>query len=180
VRGDARAVGCSEVLLSAAPGAPLVVGVGLNRVAVLAEVDAVLVCGLDSAQGVKAAVDALKAEGRAEVDMATAAPPPDWEGWLFTAALPLWWALGADYRRGGFHEALDLEGRAVFAPRRARVQTRQVYVYATAGRMGWAGPWRAAAAHGLDFFLDRYRRPDGLFRTLVGDDGAPLDDTAML
>jgi mannose-6-phosphate isomerase len=34
--------------------------------------------------------------------------------------------------------------------------------------------------HGLDFFVARFQRPDGLFRTKVGADGSPIDETAVL
>ena len=46
--------------------------------------------------------------------------------------------------------------------------------------LGWPGPWREAAQHGLDGLVARYRRPDGLYRTLVAPDGDALDETAML
>ncbi len=100
--------------------------------------------------------------------------------WLKADALPIWWTNGADHARGGFQELLSLEGKAVPAKRRARVQARQIYAYATGGRLGWTGPWRAAVEHGLDFFLTRYRMPSGLFRTLVEEDGTPADDTVWL
>ncbi|MEK7430757.1 MAG: AGE family epimerase/isomerase [Pseudomonadota bacterium] len=103
-----------------------------------------------------------------------------YDDWARTAAMPLWWTQGADRVRGGFHEALSIEGEPRPGFRRARVQSRQVYSYATAGAMGWDGPWREAAWHGMTFFLERFRREDGLFRCLVGLDGAVLDDTAML
>ncbi|MET3528108.1 AGE family epimerase/isomerase [Phenylobacterium koreense] len=103
-----------------------------------------------------------------------------YDRWLRKAALPIWWAKGADRQQGGFIEALSVEGDPRPGPRRARVQGRQAYVYATAGMLGWDGPWREAAWHGVDFFVDRFRRPDGLFRTLVGLDGEVLDDTPML
>ena len=100
--------------------------------------------------------------------------------WMETSALPLWWNKGADHVRGGFHEALDQCGRPVLANRRARVQARQVYVYATAGELGWDGPWHEAVAHGLDFFLAHYPREDGLYRTVVSPKGAVVDDAAWL
>ena len=100
--------------------------------------------------------------------------------WLLTAALPLWWDRGADRTQGGFYELLTLEGEPVQADRRARVQARQIYAYATGGRLGWTGPWRDAVAHGLDFFLGCYRLESGLFRTLVHADGSPADDTVWL
>ena len=166
---------------------PVVVGIGLSRIAVIAEPDSVLVCDLGQAQAVKTAVDRLKAAGSPVLDLPARARPESLpamkaklDRWLFGSALPLWWALGADHLGGGFVELLDGDGRDLRAPRRARVQARQVYSFAAAGALGWPGPWRAATAHGLDYFLARYRRPDGLFRTLVAADGAPADETAML
>jgi mannose-6-phosphate isomerase len=102
------------------------------------------------------------------------------QGWLFDCALPLWWRVGADHEGGGFHEAIGHDGVALHKDRRARVQARQIYVYATAGALGWTGPWREAVEHGLTYFLTRYRRPDGLFRTCVTAQGAIADDTAVL
>jgi len=75
---------------------------------------------------------------------------------------------------------LDHQGKPVQANRRARVQARQIYVYATAGDLGWDGPWQDAVEHGLDFFLKNYLRPDGLFRTIVAPDGQAVDDRAWL
>jgi len=100
--------------------------------------------------------------------------------WLTTAALPLWWETGADRENGGFHERLALDGSPCLEPRRARVQARQVFTYAVAGQLGWAGPSRQAVEHGLEFFRRAYERPDGTFRTLVGPDGATLDDGVVL
>jgi len=164
-----------------------VVGLGLKRIAIVAESDAILICDLDHAQGVKTAVEVLKSQGRPEVDVRPRASekqsvktPADLRQWLNSAALPIWWALGADHERGGFYEALDHRGAPVIAPRRARVQTRQIYTFAKAAEMGWAGPAKAAVAHGLDYFVCRYRRDDGLFRALVTQDGAPADETARL
>lgn len=123
--------------------------------------------------GVQPALDFQRFAGLAQA--------AEWyDHWARTAAMPLWWAQGADHVRGGFHEALSVQGQPRPGARRARVQSRQVYAYATAGAMNWHGPWREAAWHGMDFFLERFRRPDGLFRTLVGLDGEVLDDTAML
>ncbi len=100
--------------------------------------------------------------------------------WLHGDALPLWWKSGADHAKGGYHELLGLDGRPVAAPRRARVQARQAFVYARAGRLGWDGPAREAAEHGLSYFEPHYRRPDGLFRAMVDADGKPLDERAFL
>ena len=159
--------------------------IGLENVAVVTEHDSVLVCRLDKSQSVKTVVERLRTEGRPQSDFPTTAaapstgrPPEALKPWLMTAALPLWWAVGAD-PDWGFHESLDAEGRPTDEARRCRVQARQAYVYATAGQMGWAGPWETAVEHGLAALAEKYRRPDGLFRTLVAPDGAILDDRAM-
>ena len=55
-----------------------------------------------------------------------------------------------------------------------------MFVYATAGRLGWRGPWQAAIDHGLDDLAKRYRRPDGLYRASIRHDGAPHDEAALL
>ena len=103
----------------------------------------------------------------------------DWKRWLFDAALPLWASRGVNAATGGFEEAIAWDGTPVQAPLRARVQARQVYVFATAGALGWTGPWRERLEGGLGF-IARYRRPDGLYRTRVHRDGSPLDDTPVL
>ncbi len=100
--------------------------------------------------------------------------------WLLKDAYPIWWEVGADHMRGGFYEKIAQDGTPVEAPRRARVQPRQIYAFAAAKALGWDGPAEAAVAHGLDFFLGRYLRPDGLVRTLVSPEGEPLDDSVAL
>ncbi|MDP2213497.1 AGE family epimerase/isomerase [Phenylobacterium sp.] len=184
VRGRALAVDASDCLVRTPAGTQVTL-IGVKDIAVVVDQGQVLVCNLSASQQVKTAVDRLKAEGRETLP--STAPFDTIEGaaawfdrWLRTSALPLWWTLGADHVRGGFHEALTPEGEPVEAPRRSRVQTRQTFVYATAGQMGWQGPWRQAAWHGMTYFLDRYRRPDGLFRALVSEAGEPLDETAAL
>ncbi len=100
--------------------------------------------------------------------------------WLLDDALPLWWSVGGDHAAGGFHEAIDLAGRPVRAERRARVQARQIFTYAVGGELGWTGPWREAVAHGLDYFVGRYRRPDGLFWNTLSVTGEPVGPAAHL
>lgn len=100
--------------------------------------------------------------------------------WLMNAALPLWWENGADRERGGFHELLGQGGLPVLAPRRARVQGRQSYVYAVAGFLGWSGPWTEGALHGLNYLNAYYKRPSGLFCTQVSPDGKITNEAEML
>ena len=96
-------------------------------------------------------------------------------GWLLNDAMPLWWSVGADHVGGGFHEAIDLAGHPVLSERRARVQARQIFTYAVGGGLGWTGPWRQAVEHGLDYFIGRYRRPDGLFWNTLTAAGEPIE-----
>lgn len=90
--------------------------------------------------------------------------------WLFDEALPLWSTLGR--APVGWHDRVGRDLRPVNAPMRMRVQGRQTYVFAEAGRLGWSGPWREAVEHGLDF-LDRHApRADGLAAHAFSADGS--------
>jgi mannose-6-phosphate isomerase len=100
-------------------------------------------------------------------------------GWLCDAAYPLWSTRGVD-PAGGFHERLGQDGRPLAEPRRSRVNPRQAYCFAVAPSLGWRGDSAALVRHGLDYWVARYRRPDGLFRTLVNADGSPRDERALL
>lgn len=102
------------------------------------------------------------------------------EQWLTESALPLWWEAGADHQSGGYYELLSPNGTPPVSNRRARVQSRQSYVYAQAGLMGWHGPWREAAAHGIDYLFGHYRQSHGEVSTLVSPQGDVLDATKML
>ena len=95
--------------------------------------------------------------------------------WLFDDALPLWWEDGADRVRGGFYEAIDLEGRPLARPHRARVIARQAFAYGEAGRLGWNGPWRDAVRHALDYFGRHFITADATVVSLVGLDGKVSD-----
>ncbi|MBV9509604.1 MAG: AGE family epimerase/isomerase [Caulobacteraceae bacterium] len=156
--------------------------IGVSNVAVIADGGSLLICDLGHSQAVKAAAGRFPPQGLTIVDRQTSleAFAERYRHWLATAALPLWWSLGWDHGGAGFHDKIGLDGRAARGPRRARVQTRQAFVYANAHLRGHEGPWRDVAARGLEYFIDRYRRPDGLYRTLVDDDGAVLDDRPFL
>jgi mannose/cellobiose epimerase-like protein (N-acyl-D-glucosamine 2-epimerase family) len=99
--------------------------------------------------------------------------------WLLESAYPLWSTRGID-SRGGFQERLTLTGEPTRDARRARVQPRQIFAFSRAPLLGWTGDARGAAVQGLGYFLGRYRRGDGLFRTLITADGTPVDDRAIL
>jgi mannose-6-phosphate isomerase len=97
--------------------------------------------------------------------------------WLFEAALPLWWRVGADHALGGYHERIDFDGRPVVLPRRSRVAARQAYCYREAGRLGWNGPWRQAGRHALNFLHQRFVQDDGTVISAVDQHGTVLDAT---
>lgn len=97
--------------------------------------------------------------------------------WAAEQAYPIWWKVGADHELGGFQEKIAMDGAPVVLPKRARVQPRQIYSFSKARAVGWVGDMEASVRHGLDFYLANYRRPDGLFRTLVAPDGKPLDES---
>ena len=158
--------------------------IGARNLAIIADERGLLICDLHRSQGVKAAAEhfAVKSPppAPAPVETQLTSFADRFERWLRASALPLWWSVGADHQRGGYYDLVSLDGRPVEGPRRARVQTRQTFVYALAARLGFDGPWRQAAEHGIDYFIQHYRRADGLYRTLVGPDGASLDDTPFL
>src|SRR6185503_18895810 len=85
-----------------------------------------------------------------------------------------------DAASGAFEEALTVDGRPVSAPRRARVQARQAFVYASAAEAGLGADWLAAAERGFVFYRAHYQRPDGQFAILADRAGRVLDDTPCL
>ena len=96
--------------------------------------------------------------------------------WLESSALPLWWEKGAGHPDFGFFERMGQNGSPVIADnRRARVQPRQAYCYATAGKAGWSGPWREAVKHGLSWFEQVYRLRNGFYGNLADMRGKLID-----
>jgi mannose/cellobiose epimerase-like protein (N-acyl-D-glucosamine 2-epimerase family) len=100
--------------------------------------------------------------------------------WLVQHAYPCWWSRGVDHDGGGFHESLQLDGTPSGEARRARLYPRQIYAFSVAGTLGWSGPAADAVRQGVQALLAQYRRPDGLYRTLVAPNGAPLVERAVL
>jgi mannose/cellobiose epimerase-like protein (N-acyl-D-glucosamine 2-epimerase family) len=100
--------------------------------------------------------------------------------WLIDDAYPVWATAGFDSVHRTFNERLIPGAALPDEPRRARVQTRQVYAYSRAGNLGWRGEARPLVEAGLKFFIRHYLRKDGLFHTLVDHDGKLRDDRAVL
>jgi mannose-6-phosphate isomerase len=99
-------------------------------------------------------------------------------GWLLDAAYPLWSTKGVD-PAGGFFERLGQDGLPLPDQRRSRVTPRQAYCFAMGPSLGWRGDAAALVKHGLDFWHAKFRRPDGLFRTLINADFSVADDRAV-
>ena len=165
--GSASAEGSSHVLVRASPGVQVAV-VGATRLVVVAEPDAVLVCDLDHAQAVR------DVAGPPAGRFASLAEAAAWlDAWLRTAALPLWATVGVDPESGGFREALTWDGRPHDPRRRARVHSRQAFVFACAADDGLPGPWAATARAGFAWFERHARGDDGLFATSLDVAGRP-------
>lgn len=98
-----------------------------------------------------------------------------YDAWLRDAALPLWSTAGVDAASGLFQEALTVDGAAYPAPRRFRVQARQVFVFASAARAGYGPQWLPVAVRGFEAFAPRYETGDGSFINRIAEDGTPVD-----
>jgi mannose/cellobiose epimerase-like protein (N-acyl-D-glucosamine 2-epimerase family) len=163
----------------------MIAAIGVRNLAIVAEPDAILVCDLSRAQDVKKVVDRLKVSLPQFVDfpkadeVGLAAEARCFTDWMRLKALPLWATIGQS-EDGAFAELIAMDGRTVPTTRRARVQARQIYVYAQAGRLGWTGPWRRTVETGAAELFRNYIRADGLSRTLLSAGGAPVDETAMV
>ncbi|BCW88366.1 Cellobiose 2-epimerase [Alphaproteobacteria bacterium SO-S41] len=97
--------------------------------------------------------------------------------WVKRDALPLWHERGWDGALGGFVERLTPSGVPdSAAPRRMRVQARQVYVYAHAAVLGWYAPAREIALRGFEWMNARCRaKQQSGFVHIVDANGAVLD-----
>lgn len=92
--------------------------------------------------------------------------------------LPFWSREGWDSAAGGFVERLDVDGNADrAAPRRIRVQARQIYCFAKSAQLGWYPQGREIAIKGLDYLLRKCKSPDGRpgFVHLLDSDGSAMN-----
>ena len=96
--------------------------------------------------------------------------------WLLGAALPLWAEIGTDRDNGGFYEQVSQAGDALDGPRRTRLVSRQVYVFASGPQLGWRATdlARMLVGHGLDYLLGKCLSESGVFHSVIGPDGSPL------
>ena len=175
----ATAVDASQLLVRAPAGVRVSV-IGAHRLAVVVEPDAVLVCDMDHAQGVKAEAEALGPGAPGLRPLPSLRAAAAWfTSWMETAALPVWGTLGVD-AAGGFREGLLPDGVPHDPDRRVRGQTRQILVFAQAAADGRQGPWGQVAARGREWLFKHAVRPDGLLVTRLSTDGEILDATPRL
>jgi len=174
---NSQAVDARDSLVVAPPAVHVAL-LGVQGVGVIVDGDAVLVCDLGQSQRVRTVAGDAPAPVR-EGDFASLAEAAAWfELWLRTAALPLWATAGVDPASGQFRDRLRLDGRSDETQRRARVQARQAWVYASAAQAGIEGAWIDVAERGFAAYLARFRRPDGLFVHSLAVDGGPRDGSA--
>ena len=105
----------------------------------------------------------------------------DWyRTWLMSDALRLWASAGVDPKSGAFLEALRTSGEPHDPQRRARVQARQVYVFASAACDGFLPSGIDTALRGWRAFEATHRTSHGLFISASEVGGAPTDLTPRL
>ncbi|MCA1935600.1 MAG: AGE family epimerase/isomerase [Asticcacaulis sp.] len=91
--------------------------------------------------------------------------------WLFNAALPIWRDNGVDKAKGGVFETLALDGTPADVNRRTRVAARQVYSYALARQMGYAGDVDTVIDAGLNWLSGPAAAPGGLVYAVLTPQG---------
>jgi mannose/cellobiose epimerase-like protein (N-acyl-D-glucosamine 2-epimerase family) len=99
--------------------------------------------------------------------------------WLFNVAAPLWSTRGRT-ASGLFAERMTLAGEPDDSYFRVFVQARHIFSFATAGRMGWDGPWQALIGETIEAVVKGARRADGFFVHRLDSNAAPLDTRADL
>jgi mannose-6-phosphate isomerase len=105
----------------------------------------------------------------------TPSPVDDLLLWLLERALPIWSIYGVDLGAGGFFEKLNHNLTPVEEPRRARLVSRQIYLFSVGLRLGWNGPANTLINHGLRFLLDYLVSSDGRVRASCLPDGVIID-----
>ena len=89
------------------------------------------------------------------------------EDWLRFKALPFWATAGRDGTAGGYFDHVTSSGAPLAgpardaAPKRTRVQARQLYVYCHAALLGLDDQATARADHAYDFMIRHLWHPQG-------------------
>ncbi len=93
--------------------------------------------------------------------------------WLSLDVFPLWFEKGLDRVRGGFIENLNFDGQIPEMPRRAMVQSRQIYSFVTGHRLKVISPEKMnfAVQLGTDYLLKYFSLPSGGFAHSIESSG---------
>lgn len=93
--------------------------------------------------------------------------------WLSQDVYPLWSQKGIDPKNGGFVESLSFDGEPQDLPRRAMVQSRQIYSFLTGSRLKCVSTEVAykAVKNGTRYLVDRFSLPSGAFMYSINPDG---------
>lgn len=175
----------SEGTVARAPEGVIVTVLGAPNLAVVVERDAVLVCDLQRSQDVKAVVERLKQVSPQHLDFQKPEPLDVVKAghafidWMKLRALPVWASLGIR-EDGVFAEAMTLGADPVVSNHRLRVQARQLFTFAEAGRLGWSGPWEWLLERGLQAFERHYISEEGMLHGLLSPSLAVLTPRASV
>lgn len=159
---------------------PLVAVRGVRDLAIVATTRGVLVTPLEDAGSTKTLAEDAAVRGFAGA--ISSAQSEEIRRWLFEVCLPQWAETAWDPMRGGFVEALGLDGRPLCdLPRRGRVAPRQIFAFSKAKMLGWEDH-RAdqLICDGLDWLDTRARAASGAWASLLSPAGDVLDETATL
>lgn len=181
VVGDVVAIDCENSYLRSE--GRLLSAIGLKDVAIVSTPDATFVAPVSHSQHVKKIVEQLEKSGRLETKFTPAHDRAIVNGawrervghWLFEETLPLWSTSGVDDLHGGFHEALDFDGRPLKKPKRMRTMARQIYAFAVAKERGWDGPADRLIEHGIAFIAGNGRTNRGGWVRTLNVDGSVAD-----
>ena len=111
----------------------------------------------------------------AQNDAKNELPVQQVKAWL-DAAVPFWLTRGVDRTKGGFFEALSLDGMPLDTlPKRLRVQARQIYVSCHAALLGFSPDALAAAQAGYGFMTRHGWHEEGGWIHLFDPTGAVID-----
>lgn len=105
--------------------------------------------------------------------------PENAQEWLCHIAAPLWATRGRT-AGGLFAERMTLTGEPDADYFRVFVQARHIFAFATIGRIGWDGPWKALIAETIGVLHKNAQRNDGFFVHRLNAAGLPLDNRVDL
>ncbi|TGY90318.1 hypothetical protein E5163_04110 [Marinicauda algicola] len=159
---------------------PMIAVRGLSGIAVAATPRGVLVTPLSEAASTKPLAEEAARRGfAASLQSDTIARL---RNWLFEDCLPFWAERAWDEQRGGFVEAIDLDGAPLAGlDRRGRVLPRQIYAFSHARLLGWDDPRGLDLVHkGLDYLDTTARAPQGGWASVLTPQGEPVSAVRAL